>query len=158
MLIAMPRGQGENGARALAFTTLIIANLGLILTNRSWSRTILSTLRSPNTALWFVLLGAAVFLGLVLYVPVLRDLFKFDFLHPLDLWICLVAGAVSVLWFEALEAHQPAQGPRVMPSARLRGARTPAAAPAAQARERSLATVGGPRSNSYNQLCTNNLD
>ena len=102
-VIAGARGQSENGARALAFTTLIIANLGLILTNRSWSRTILSTLRMPNTALWFVLLGAAVFLGLVLYVPVLRDLFKFDFLHPLDLWICLVAGAVSVLWFEGLK-------------------------------------------------------
>jgi Ca2+-transporting ATPase len=102
-LIAVARGQGENGARALAFTTLIIANLGLILTNRSWSRTILSTLRMPNTALWFVLLGAAVFLGLVLYVPVLRDLFKFAPLHPLDLWICLVAGGVSVLWFEALK-------------------------------------------------------
>jgi Ca2+-transporting ATPase len=101
--IAMSRGQGEHGARALAFTTLIIANLGLILTNRSWSRTILSTLRSPNTALWFVLLGATVFLGLVLYLPFLRDLFKFDPLHPLDLWICLVAGAVSILWFEALK-------------------------------------------------------
>jgi Ca2+-transporting ATPase len=102
-VIARYRGQGENGARALAFTTLIIANLALILTNRSWTRTIPSTLRLPNTALWFVLLGAAVFLGLVLYVPALRDLFKFDFLHPLDLWICLVAGGVSVLWFEALK-------------------------------------------------------
>ncbi|MBP2681807.1 MAG: cation transport ATPase, partial [Candidatus Krumholzibacteriota bacterium] len=102
-IIAGARGQGENGARALAFTTLIIANLALILTNRSWTRTILSTLRSPNTALWFVLLGAAVFLGLVLYVPVLRDLFKFDVLHPVDLGICLIAGAVSVLWFEALK-------------------------------------------------------
>ncbi len=102
-VIAGVRGQSENGARALAFTTLIIANLALILTNRSWTRTIPSTLRLPNTALWFVLLGAAVFLGLVLYVPALRDLFKFDFLHPLDLWICLVAGGVSVLWFEALK-------------------------------------------------------
>jgi Ca2+-transporting ATPase len=102
-LMAGSRHLGENEARALAFTTLIIANLGLILTNRSWSRTILSTLRSPNTALWFVLLGAAVFLGLVLYVPVLRDLFKFDYLHPIDLSLCLVGGGVSILWFEALK-------------------------------------------------------
>ena len=101
--IALYRGQGESDARALTFTTLIIANLGLILTNRSWSRTILSTLRSPNTALWWVLGGAAVFLGLVLYVPFLRSLFRFSALHPLDLAICLAAGLVSILWFEGLK-------------------------------------------------------
>ena len=101
--IALYRGQGESDARALTFTTLIIANLGLILTNRSWSRTILSTLRSPNTALWWVLGGAAVFLGLVLYVPFLRSLFRFSALHPLDLAICLSAGVVSIMWFEGLK-------------------------------------------------------
>jgi Ca2+-transporting ATPase len=101
--IALYRGQGESEARALTFTTLIIANLGLILTNRSWSRTILSTLRSPNTALWWVLGGAAVFLGLVLYVPFLRSLFRFSALHPLDLAICLSAGVVSIMWFEGLK-------------------------------------------------------
>ena len=36
------RGQGEADARTLTITTLIIANLGLIFANRSWSRTILS--------------------------------------------------------------------------------------------------------------------
>ena len=101
--IALYRGQGESEARALTFTTLIIANLGLILTNRSWSRTILSTLRSPNSALWWVLGGAAVFLGLVLYVPLLRSLFGFSILHPLDLAICLSAGVFSIMWFEGLK-------------------------------------------------------
>ena len=42
-IIALFRGQGEYDARALTFTALIIANLGLILTNRSWSETILVT-------------------------------------------------------------------------------------------------------------------
>ena len=101
--IALYRGQGEREARALMFTTLIVANLGLIMTNRSWSRTIISTLRSPNTALWLVILGAMVFLGLVLYVPFLRDLFGFGVLHPFDLWVCLGAGMISILWFEALK-------------------------------------------------------
>jgi Ca2+-transporting ATPase len=101
--IALYRGQGEEQARALTFTTLIVANLGLIMTNRSWSRTIVSTLRSRNTALWLVILGAMVFLGLVLYVPFLRGLFRFGMLHPIDLWICLAAGIVSILWFEGLK-------------------------------------------------------
>src|SRR5262249_45706879 len=51
-VIALYRGQGELDARALTFTTLIVANLGLIFTNRSWSRTILATLHEPNSALW----------------------------------------------------------------------------------------------------------
>lgn len=99
-LTAMLRGQGEWDARALAFTTLIVANLCLILTNRSWSRTILDTLRTPNRALWWVLGGAVFFLGMVLYVPFLRALFRFSTLHPIDLAICAVAGVISIFWFE----------------------------------------------------------
>lgn len=100
---ALYRGQGELDARALTFTTLIIANLSLILTNRSWSRTIGATLRSPNVALWWVLWGALIFLGVVLYLPFLRHLFRFSVLHPIDLAICLGAGIVSILWFERLK-------------------------------------------------------
>jgi Ca2+-transporting ATPase len=44
------------------------------------------------------------FLALVLYVPFLRDLFRFDALHAIDLVICLAAGAASVIWFEAFKA------------------------------------------------------
>ena len=47
-VVALYRGQGEVDARALSFTTLIVANFGLILANRSWSRTVLATLRTPN--------------------------------------------------------------------------------------------------------------
>jgi Ca2+-transporting ATPase len=101
--ISLYLGHGEQEARALTFTTLIIANLGLILTNRSWSRTIFATLRSPNTALWLVLVGTTVFLGLVLYLPFLRSLFRFNMLHPFDLGICLTAGIISSLWFEGLK-------------------------------------------------------
>lgn len=102
-VIALNRGQGESDARALTFTTLIIANLGLIFVNRSWTRTVLTTLRSPNSALWWVSVGALVFLGLALYVPFLRDLFHLSALHFIDLLICLAAGAASVMWFEGLK-------------------------------------------------------
>jgi P-type Ca2+ transporter type 2C len=98
--LALYRGQGELDARALAFTTLLMANLFLIFVNRSWTDTALATLRSPNTALWWVTGGAVIFLPLILYVPVLRDLFRFSTLHPIDLAICFLGGLTSVLWFE----------------------------------------------------------
>jgi len=101
--VALKRGQSEEDARALTFTTLIVANLGLIFVNRSWSRTVLATLRSPNTALWWVTGGALLFLGLALYVPFLQHLFRFSLLHPADVAICIAAGVVSIIWFEALK-------------------------------------------------------
>jgi Ca2+-transporting ATPase len=103
-VISLKRGQSEEDSRALTYATLIIANLGLIFVNRSWSRTVLATLRSPNTALWWVTGGAVLFLGLALYVPFLRDLFRFSVLHPTDILICVTAGIVSVLWFEVMKA------------------------------------------------------
>jgi P-type Ca2+ transporter type 2C len=96
-------GSGELDARALAFTTLMISNLSMILSNRSWSRTIAEMLRAPNAALWWAIGGGVVFLGLILYVPLLRQLFRFSILHPVDLAISLMSGVFSILWFEGLK-------------------------------------------------------
>ncbi|MFH1619118.1 MAG: cation-translocating P-type ATPase, partial [bacterium] len=101
--VSLWRGQGEAEARALTFTTLIAANIGLILTNRSWSRTILGSMKTPNLALWWVIGGAAVFMAVALYVPFFRNLFRFSILHPPDIAICCVAGILSILWFELLK-------------------------------------------------------
>jgi Ca2+-transporting ATPase len=95
----------EDEARALAFTTLIIGNLGLILTNRSWTQTIFGILRSKNDALWWVLGGAILFLGLVLYIPAVKNMFHFTVLHPIDLLICLACGLLSIGWFELFKYY-----------------------------------------------------
>ena len=101
--IALWRGQAEDEVRALAFTTLVIANLSLILTNRSHTRTLKETLGARNRALWFVIAGTLIFLGLALYVPALRRVFSFAKLSALDLMMCLGAGAVSIAWFELIK-------------------------------------------------------
>jgi Ca2+-transporting ATPase len=64
----------------------------MILTNRSWSRTIPEMLQAPNQALWWVIGGGLLFLGLVLYIPLLRHLFSFSFLHIDDLRAYLRVG------------------------------------------------------------------
>jgi hypothetical protein len=51
-VLALALGQWELDARTLTFTTLILANLGLILSEGSTSRLNLKILRSPNLALW----------------------------------------------------------------------------------------------------------
>ena len=98
-------GHAESGARrALVFATLVVANLSLILTNRSWSRTVISMFKEPNAALWWVVGGAAAMLVVVLNVPFVRELFHFSQLHSVDILLCVAGGIVSILWFEALKA------------------------------------------------------
>jgi len=78
----------------------VIANLCLILTNRSWSETIVTTLRTPNKAMIWVFSGTITCLILVLTVPVLQDLFHFGTVPLVDLIECVIAGGLSVVWFE----------------------------------------------------------
>ncbi len=97
---ALMRGLGDDAARTLAFTAIVIANVGLIFTNRSWSRTIIDTLSVPNRALWVVTAGALFFLGLVLTVPFLQGLFRFAPIDTFDLAIAVAVGGISIGWFE----------------------------------------------------------
>ena len=101
--LSLVMGRGDIEARTLTFTTLVIANLGLILTNRNWSSGIIESFRARNIALRWIVLSAIVFLGLVIYVPFLRDLFHFGTLHFYDILICIGAGVVSILWFEGVK-------------------------------------------------------
>jgi Ca2+-transporting ATPase len=101
--LSLARGATEGETRALTFTTLVVANVGLILTNLSWSRSMLSVLRSGNRALWWVIAAAGVFLTLLLTLPPARSLFGFSPLGYLDVLIALGAGLFSVAWFETLK-------------------------------------------------------
>jgi len=100
---ARHRGETEAHARALTFTTLVVANLGLIFTNRSWSRTIVGQVRTPNPWLWRVTSGTLVFLAVVVYVGPVARLFRFSPLHAIDFVACGVAGMLSIAWFEAIK-------------------------------------------------------
>ncbi len=109
---AIMNKQGENEARALAFTTLIIANLGLIMTNRSWTRSLFSTMRTPNPAEVWVFSGAIVFMSVILLVPQAREIFKFSCLHASDILVCIAAGSASIIWFEIMKVFKLIQPAR----------------------------------------------
>lgn len=99
-LFGLKFGHNENEVRAMAFTTLIISNVMVILANRSWTRNILDIMRTPNSSVKWVVGGALIFLVLVITVPFLRDLFQFDPITPLQFLICVTAGLGSIIWFE----------------------------------------------------------
>ncbi|HOL40708.1 MAG TPA: cation transporting ATPase C-terminal domain-containing protein, partial [Methanospirillum sp.] len=72
-----------------------------ILTNRSWSETIVSTIRTPNTAMRWVFVWTLLSLGLILAIPALSNLFRFELVSAGEFVTCILAAGVSVLWFEA---------------------------------------------------------
>jgi len=98
--MALSRGLDEPAVRTLTFTTIVIANLCLILTNRSWYETLRTILLTPNRAMVWVFAGTLISLGLVISVPQLMVLFKFGEVSPVDLSLSILAGLVSIIWFE----------------------------------------------------------
>jgi Ca2+-transporting ATPase len=98
-------GHGPDAARALAFAALVVSFLTIILVNRSATRSLLSMMRSPNPALWWVLGAAVLLLGASLSVPGLQRLFSFAPLHRDDLALSLTAGFLCLMWFELLKRY-----------------------------------------------------
>ena len=103
---ARVRGLAEGEARALAFTMLVVGNLSLVLSNRSWSRGLISTLRQPNRALGAFLAAALGVLALTLYVPFVARLFRFEGLGALDLAAAAGGGVFCLLWCELLKSFR----------------------------------------------------
>jgi Ca2+-transporting ATPase len=102
-VVTLKRGYGESVARMLAFVCMVIGNLGLIFANRSWKYSILKTIRIPNKALWWVTGGAAIFLTLVLTIPLLRELFKFAPLQSWEMALITLSGLASILIAESVK-------------------------------------------------------
>jgi Ca2+-transporting ATPase len=93
LALGQAAARSEPESRALAFATLVLADLGLLLGGRSLSGTVIGALRHPNKPLWVIGSGALVLLALVLAMPGLRELFRFAPLTGPD-FIVVVAVAL----------------------------------------------------------------
>ena len=95
-VLSYHEGHTEGEVRAIAFSSLIIGNLFLILTDLSKTRPFSSALFEKNIPLLLILGGAFISLLLTLTIPSLRTIFNFEdpgFGH----FIPSVIGAVAVL-------------------------------------------------------------
>lgn len=98
--ICLHLGYSEKAVRAMSFLTLIVSNIAIILSNRSWTRNIFQILATPNKTVKWIAGGAVVFLILILNIPFLMDLFQFEKIQFMNALICVVAGLFSITWFE----------------------------------------------------------
>jgi Ca2+-transporting ATPase len=99
-------------ARTLAFLTLVVCNLGMILSNRSLTRSSLSMLREKNAAFKWVMTGTIMVMCLVLTIPFLKDLFQFGTVSWNDLFLALAGSLVAVALMELLKVRPLRENPK----------------------------------------------
>jgi len=103
LLAALADGAAADTARAMAFVTLAVANLALILVNRSASGRRRALFTRPNPGLWLVTAVAGGALALVLALPGLRALEKEAVAAGGGLIACVGAGLAVLVVLLALQ-------------------------------------------------------
>jgi Ca2+-transporting ATPase len=87
--------------RTLAFATLVLANVGLILVNRSWRLSIAGTFAERHNPTLKWILGITLgFLVLLVELPPLRAAFDLGPIRPVEWAVPLLAAVVGLAWFE----------------------------------------------------------
>jgi len=108
-LVALHNDLPPDEARALAFFSLVVGVISLVLANRSFSASLLSAFLRPNRALALILFVVAILLATALLWSPAATLFQFGPLHPDDLMVTLGAGFVVLVTLEILKAIWGAQ-------------------------------------------------
>ena len=97
-------GYGEKVVRAMTFLTLMVANIAIILANRSWTSSIFKIIVTPNKAVAWVAGGAVFFLLISLKVPFFQSLFQFGEVPLNAAILCCLAGLTTIIWFEVYKS------------------------------------------------------
>ncbi len=95
----------EPALRALVFTTLVLANIGLILVNRGFGTALSDALARPNPSFWLLAGMAASVLAATLFWAPARSLFAFGALNGWTLATSLGAGIALMISLQALKAR-----------------------------------------------------
>jgi Ca2+-transporting ATPase len=98
--ISMSKGQTLEVTRAIVFTTLILGNIFLTFVNRSFTESIVQTIRYKNNLAPWIFLFSGILLILVHQVSFIRDLFGFMPITALQFWQAAAVAFISVMWFE----------------------------------------------------------
>jgi Ca2+-transporting ATPase len=97
----------DDSVRSVTFASLIVGNLGLILTNRSWRLSVWESFRQRrNRTLKWILGGAVLMLVVLLTLPAMQDAFHFGPMRPSEWIVAVGAGIAGVAWFEVYKARR----------------------------------------------------
>ena len=100
----MNNGASIQLTRTIVFTTLILSNVFLTFTNRSFTQTIYYTSRYKNNLALLIIFVSAIFLATLLLIPGVRGLFQLTTITLRQFWLCTAVAFVCVMWFEFYKA------------------------------------------------------
>jgi P-type Ca2+ transporter type 2C len=100
----MMRGHELRYIRTIVFNTLILSNIFLTLTNRSFTASFVKTLNYRNVLTPWVIFISLGFLSAINMIPFLRDVFQLSRLTNYHYFVCILVGLISVGWFELYKA------------------------------------------------------
>ena len=100
-LYALSQGVSEEVTRSLTFGSLLLSNLLLILSNRSKTLTIWSSIiKRKNLAVPWIATGAITLLLLLLNVPCLGEAFNLGEIRPLDYLSMFAVAYIGISWLD----------------------------------------------------------
>jgi Ca2+-transporting ATPase len=77
--LSINEGHSDAEVRAIAFSSLIVGNLFLVITSLSKTRNFISVFREKNNALMTIFLSALVLLFMIISIPALQRIFSLEF-------------------------------------------------------------------------------
>jgi Ca2+-transporting ATPase len=89
----------------MVFTTLIISNIFLTFTNRSFTQNFLKTIRYKNKLAPWVLLISVLFLTIIQLVPAVQFVFGLVPISFMEFLLCTGIAFLAVVWFEIYKAN-----------------------------------------------------
>lgn len=108
-LLSINKGANQDQTRSLAFISLVLTNLLLIVTNLSQSNHFINILKEKNKSLYWVIGSTFIFLALIFYLPFLRNLFHFSGLNFNDVLMAVGIAFTSLIWFEGIKIFKKAR-------------------------------------------------
>jgi Ca2+-transporting ATPase len=96
-------GLNEASTRTLVFTNLIVANIFLMLVNRSFYYSMLTTLRYKNNLVLLMILITVALTSALLFIQPLSAFFDFELITLGQLAVSAGVGIIATVWFEVVK-------------------------------------------------------
>jgi len=104
--LSIKEGHTEGEVRAITFSTLIIGNVFLILTNLSYTRNFFYVFIEKNMSAILILFAALILLLLVISLPTLQHVFNFEFPGYQHFMVAIVAATIMLSILEVIKVFK----------------------------------------------------
>lgn len=93
----------EKSTRTMVFITLMSSNIFLTLVNRSFYYSIITTFGYKNRLVPLIISINILLIMMMLFVPSVREFFRFDKISLTQITLSIVTGFVCVIWYELVK-------------------------------------------------------